>query len=185
MAAEVASRAFLDLLAAGGLAELGPGPRKSTLPAAKLEADLAPLLDAAGVSSSRGKLVRSVLLLWHDHLDAAHVIAQAVENADGSLVHGIVHRREPDYSNAKYWFRRAGRHPMFAGLAAKVGALALPPLGQEIRAKLLPAEKWDAHAFIDLCQSAALGEQPEPVIKLLREIQGLEFAVLLECLLER
>src|SRR5215469_5876032 len=102
---------FAKLLDAPKLVELGPGPRDCSLPAAKLDEALRPLFDAHKLPPHSRDLVRALLLLWHGHLDAAHVIAQEVENADGSFVHGIVHRREPDYSNASYWFRRVGTHP--------------------------------------------------------------------------
>ncbi|MBI1923612.1 hypothetical protein HYR99_05125, partial [Candidatus Poribacteria bacterium] len=47
--------------------------------------------------------VQSGLLLWNDALDISHTISQRIENTTGSYWHGIMHRREPDYSNAKYW----------------------------------------------------------------------------------
>jgi len=53
-------------------------------------------------------------LLWHYHLDAAHTIAQDSIIPMASFVHGIMHRREPDYGKCKYWFRRVGDHPVFA-----------------------------------------------------------------------
>ena len=54
--------------------------------------------------------IKSGLLLWNDALDASHTISQELANATGSYWHGLMHRREPDYSNAKYWFGRVGTH---------------------------------------------------------------------------
>ena len=34
----------------------------------------------------------------------------------GSWLHGIVHMAEPDESNSRYWYRKAGRD--FPGMAA-------------------------------------------------------------------
>ena len=50
--------------------------------------------------------------LWHDangDWDQAHRIAQDVSGADGAWVHAYLHRKEGDLSNARYWYRQAGR----------------------------------------------------------------------------
>lgn len=44
--------------------------------------------------------------LWHDFLDEAHKISQDIDSAEGSWLHAIVHRREGDFSNSKYWYAR-------------------------------------------------------------------------------
>jgi len=50
--------------------------------------------------------------LWWDakgNWEKAHDSAQRDEGPDGSWVHGYLHRRQGDLSNAKYWYRRADR----------------------------------------------------------------------------
>src|SRR4051812_8366636 len=43
--------------------------------------------------------------LLHDYLDESHKISQGIDTTSGSFWHAIMHRREGDFSNAKYWFR--------------------------------------------------------------------------------
>ncbi|HTD85009.1 MAG TPA: hypothetical protein VK850_00400 [Candidatus Binatia bacterium] len=140
------------LLATPEPPELGPGPRKGVLPEKALNAEL----DKTGAS----ELARAAVLVWHDHLDSAHKIVQDIETPDGSYIHAIIHRREPDYSNSKYWFRRVGDHVCFAELS-----IAL-------------RQKWDPLAFVDACERH--DEKTEPR---LREIQGTELRLLIEHLL--
>lgn len=50
--------------------------------------------------------------MWWDacgNWDRAHQLAQSVDTAAGAWVHGYLHRKEGDLSNADYWYRRAGR----------------------------------------------------------------------------
>ena len=54
----------------------------------------------------------ALLALWYDakgDWDAAHRVAQDVEDAGGAWVHAYLHRKEGDAGNAAYWYRRAGR----------------------------------------------------------------------------
>jgi hypothetical protein len=91
------------------------------------------------------------LWLWHDFLDESHRIAQALEFAEGSYWHAIMHRREGDFSNSKYWWRRVGPHPTFAALAAQAQPV-LNPLPSDKSLLKLTWEGWDPYAFVDLVE---------------------------------
>ena len=43
--------------------------------------------------------------------EAAHSLAQAIEDETGSWIHAHLHRHEGDLGNAGYWYRRAGKPP--------------------------------------------------------------------------
>ena len=130
-----------------------------------------------------GEAIKSGLLLWNDALDESHNISQGLENQTGSYWHGIMHRREPDYSNSKYWFGRVGTHPIFPELRERALELfketqnpsdALADIGQTIAAQ----ENWDAYQFIDWCQ-AAEGNSDSDVTRFLQQVQAEEIKLLL------
>ena len=164
--------------------ELGPGPRRGVDSLAPLRDKLDRELAGAHFMGVRADLVRATILLWHDYFDVAHTIAQEIETPDGSYVHAILHRREPDYDNAKYWFRRVGQHPCFPELASRSSAFLKSKGAPDLERQLIPGNRWDSFAFVDACQFAS-GEPPggRPHL-LLREIQRMEFEVLLEHLLQ-
>lgn len=169
-----------NLLATPELPELGPGPRAGVQPSGALNQQVDRYLDQSALSESSRELICATVLLWHDHLDAAHTIAQSTENADGSYVHGIMHRREPDYGNAKYWFRRVGQHPCFAELSGKAAALLRAKKENALETKLLPHGRWDPFAFIDACESVAGRPASDAQVQLLRALQAGEFEILLQ-----
>lgn len=55
--------------------------------------------------------VKAGLWLYIDELDRSHAISQGMHSPTGSFWHAIMHRREGDFPNAKYWYRKAGAHP--------------------------------------------------------------------------
>ena len=127
--------------------------------------------------------IKSGLLLWNDALDESHNISQELGNQTGSYWHGIMHRREPDYSNSKYWFGRVGRHPIFPALRERALELfeeipnpsdALTDIGQTLAAQA----EWDAYQFIHWCQ-AAEGDADSDVTRFLQQVQVEEIKLLL------
>jgi len=79
-----------------------------------------PVLIVCGLVSDRlvrdNRALEAALWLYVDELDRSHEVSQAIETPIGSLWHGIMHRREGDFWNSKYWFRKAGHIKALAGM---------------------------------------------------------------------
>ena len=170
---------FNPFLATPQPPDLGPGPRAGV----QSESDLSRALDTAlrgsSIPAEKQRLIRALILLWHDHLDAGHELAQSIEGADGAFVHGIMHRREPDSGNAAYWFRRVGRHPAFAEIARRVAGFPAEKTQAELFQNLIKNGEWDPFAFINECGKAAGQPISGSTQQYLREVQRLETEALL------
>lgn len=165
-------------------AALGPDRRNGTLSTREIDSELAAAFREAQLTPAIQCLFTAAVYLWHDHLDASHAIAQSIETSDGNLLHAIMHRREPDYSNAKYWFRRVGSHPSFLSLAVRAGELLEKADESDLQSRLLPNKTWDPFAFVDAVQNAAEG-QFRSKTPLLQELQKIEFECFFENLANR
>ena len=167
---------FIKTIDTGDVPGLGPEPRTSSLTIAKLEE----ALHAFDLRGSTIGLARSAAFLWHDHLDASHDISQDLLSSDGSFLHGVMHRREPDYPNAKYWFRRAGSHSAYLILSSRVEEY-LGEVQNDLLSKLLvPGGCWNPFAFVDAVETV---ERTQKDIEILENIQRLEFESFVESFL--
>ena len=175
---ETANTRLDELLETPELAALGPGPRGGRQSIPDLDRALEAIFRAAKQSAQQQVLIRALVFLWHDHLDAAHSLAQDVPTVDGSFIHGIMHRREPDYSNAKYWFHRAGHHEAFEAIGRRAAAIPASAPERALHGRFNRNEAWDPFAFVDCCQEEA--ESPAGHQLFLRQIQKAEFSALLE-----
>ena len=171
---------FKSLLATAQPPPLGPQCRAGTTDIAELHRQLAAFYSTEAVASSIQPLLTSAALLWHDHLDASHTLSQDIETREGSWLHGIMHRREPDYGNAKYWFKRVGRHPAYEKLAPRAQALVAD---REFNTAALPLTHydgaWNAEKFIDDCERRKKSLDLE-LDEVLCRVQAAEFDVLIE-----
>lgn len=111
------------------------------------------VVDAA-LAAPAGKILRDKppllagLWLFVDELDRSHKVSQSDESDPTlSYWHGIMHRREGDFSNSHYWFRRVGNHP----------------------AMRLVGDGYDPHTFIDKVEAThRAGVTDESLIALQR-----------------
>jgi hypothetical protein len=155
------------LLHGDALRALGPGtPDQDAYPrlkALRIESAFAP---QAVHDVDMAACCLAGLWLRHDYFDESHKISQDIDTSSGSFWHGILHRREPDPSNAAYWFRRVGQHPIYEALAKDAAALGLEQ----------QSTSWNPFDFIDWCeQHRDTGTAQE---MLLRRVQAREWELL-------
>jgi hypothetical protein len=130
----------------------------------------APRIAAAGLLETlvaqgpvaRHPALQAGLWLYVDELDRSHALSQDLHDATGSAWHGIMHRREGDFSNSHYWFRKAGRHPALAAIPgyephAYIDAVAAAAPGNPAELVALQRSEWAA--FFAWCAVRAAGSE--------------------------
>lgn len=146
------------------------------------------------VSTAASRLVLAGLYQQNDDLEASHTLCQEVDRECGlpeaSYWHGIVHRREPDFSNARGWFRKAEGLGALPEIHRAAGAflqrvLQMPEYGEsrEVALQFLRHLQshgtWDPLYFLDLCEACTTGGSTEAQ-RLLEEAQEVEFTTLFD-----
>ena len=126
--------------------------------------DGAPLLPGALVG-----LVRTGLFYYHNALDDSHKQAARDEGDTAAYWHGMVHRREGDFENARYWMRRAGEQPAFQEMQSRASD-GSPHMARQ--------PNWDPSLFIHLCEQYKYGEAEYR--KEIGHLQRVEFAVMFD-----
>jgi len=146
------------------LMPLGPGRPESSLRKALAAIEDVQLAPAGVADRQMIDACRSGLWLAFDFLDESHKISQEIKTAEGSYWHAIMHRREPDPSNSKYWWRRVGPHPVLRQLREQA-----PALGYTFTS---------ADDFVDFCEEVrGSGSEQEQQA---RKVQLLEWRLLFD-----
>lgn len=153
----------------------------SLLQAYQPEADL-------GTITSRpdAVAVKAGLLCIHDYLEESHQFSQSVQHDGrhraGDYWHHIMHRREPDYSNAKYWSRAVGSHPLFDELPDVAAPLFAQFQSSQVldwQTALVSSGRWSLNEFVDCCAEAAASGDPE-LNAFAKQVQWIEMQLLLQ-----
>lgn len=138
-----------------------------TLPSANglpawLVRTVAKVADSLNADVIQRTAVEAGLRLMFDDGDGSHTCSQSIEgqgwHRDGDYWHAILHRCEPDYGNAKYWFRHVGSHPIFATLPREADSVRQLVSSAEFGRwmdRVTAFGRWDAISFVDCCEAAA------------------------------
>lgn len=129
--------------------------------------------------------VKAGVLLWNDELSLSHDICQGLKTPEGSYLHGVMHRREGDYSNAKHWFAKVDNHPVAAKLFEKSTQIAddiVPPTDQlsHYISALEHIGHWSADSFVDWCESASQGNIDSTCLYFFKKLQIEEIRLVID-----
>jgi len=120
----------------------------------------------------------AAIWLHFNYLEESHTISQGIPTSTGSYWHGIMHRREGDFFNSKYWFNRVKRHPIFPRLLA-----VSKEVNQETGSRpdidfLTKLTEWDPFKYMDFCEACLSGRSPHE--DLAQQIQQYEWELLFD-----
>jgi len=101
------------------------------------------------------------LWLYVDELDLSHRASQKLARPSGSFWHAIMHRREGDFSNSHYWYRKAGQHPVINRIASGGGGAAA---GTAIGG-------YEPHDFVDRVERAYAKQSDSPELVALQRLE--------------
>eukprot|EP00882_Tetradesmus_deserticola_P033686 GHRQ01038503.1.p2 GENE.GHRQ01038503.1~~GHRQ01038503.1.p2 ORF type:complete len:140 (+),score=45.12 GHRQ01038503.1:133-552(+) len=106
--------------------------------------------------------------------------------SEAAYVHALIHRQEGEcigefgsgFSNANYWYRAAGQHPISAALFKEAQHLAAgQPAAEAHMAK--HGSSWAPAKFVGLCSEVAEKQDPQ-LLKFCESVMAAELRLLLD-----
>jgi hypothetical protein len=94
-----------------------------------------------------GGPIEALLWIRIGHLHPAHNLVQHATRGLEAYLHGVVHRIEGDYWNAKYWFRQVQSPSLLQRIEAEIGDMLANAQDKAFYAS--------PSAFVDACESAS------------------------------
>jgi hypothetical protein len=168
-----------------GFPDMGPG--KPTASVRQIQQDLRSDKKFTSLAAQSAMCFEAGILLLCGHLDASHEISQTLEGKGNPPTadywHALMHRREPDFGNAAWWFRRVGHHPAFDRLSEQLlswlsEGMATPDQQHLAETRLIAERQWNPQAMIELCRTG-LTRPTSIEARTARHIQYLEILNLL------
>jgi hypothetical protein len=123
-------------------------------------------------------LILAALWLLEGDLEQSHRFSQRWETLNGSYWHAIMHRREGDYSNAKYWYRRTSKSPVINSFKQTIlSHHALRAFVPELVRPMDPAD-W-LEAWVEVNRQTTSPEASDRFISVVRDLAWIEWQLLL------
>jgi hypothetical protein len=123
--------------------------------------------EIARTPGPQARCARSLLFLAAGDMEQAHRIVQEMSTTDAAYIHGVIHRIDDDFDNARYWFRGARMHPAGPEMYRRAAANSLTVASHPI---------WDPFLVTDMLESS----RTVGVTEELRAILAIEFEELLQ-----
>ena len=123
------------------------------------------LLQGSVVDQTMASVLQGGMLLIAGDWDQAHRIVQDFDTPEARYWHGILHRQEPDKSNAHYWFRRVPAHPVYESLSSLSTEDQLT--NNSVYVEIVKGGHWDPGRFVDKC----VNSQTDQSVKQQRELE--------------
>ena len=105
-------------------------------------------------------------------------IAQELVSPTGSFWHAIMHRREGDFSNSKYWYHRCPNHHVIRLLGAVSSSLTNGFDGDRVVRRVISGG-WNPDALVDLVEEVD-PKPSDPRFDLAVKLQRAEWTGLFE-----
>jgi hypothetical protein len=148
-----------ELLAIPCRMPLGPGTPDHAAADKLRRLDIAAVFAPAAVRDpAMARACLAGLWLRFNGFDESHGISQELHTPEGSFWHAILHRREPDPGNSKYWWRRVGSHPVIEQVVEKASEVGY--------------DYTDPFRFVDYCERVrGKGGNDEKVAERVQELE--------------
>ncbi|MSU32498.1 MAG: hypothetical protein EXS25_07550 [Pedosphaera sp.] len=173
---------FWDLTLTPTLPDLDGGPRLGIRPKVSLQDSIDLLLSDLATAPRQSVLILATAFLFNDHHDDAHDLIEDLKCPEGCLIHSLLHRREPDYWNARYWLRRNPNHPIYRRLTSYLKAQSMGAAEMIVFQRLTLSGVVDPIALVDECVNYA-GKPDQLESLFLKRVQHAEFHALAEHLI--